>query len=316
MSTLPVPPVPAGLDLRHFDCMHLDTERLLKSDIWDECTGDEIALALKLWAVAWQQIPTGSLPNSETKVMKLLMFQKGRKFWNRVRAGALRGFRLCRDGRLYHLVVCEQALKAEKRSRAGKRGAKVRWSDDKPLENNETTDATASKTASSTKHSNGDGKRDDIIYSNGDGGPHAPSDAEKGRESPSPLPPSSAPAVSGLGGPASRPTETPEQREVREAAAERKALEVNGNRYRVDPNGYVVLVETSGAVNAMHDLADDEIEPREAGDPRLWPVAPEGAVLGRKIVATPCKPETAAMVTKPEFDPVRDMPLACRRVTA
>jgi hypothetical protein len=102
-----------------------------------------------------------------------------------------------------------------------------------------------------------------------------------------PYPPTTSGALAGSGcadaPPARRSTETREQREDREARAERKLLEVNGNRFRVDPNGYVVLVESSGAVNAVHDLADDEMQPENAGDPTTWPIAPDGAAYGQKI---------------------------------
>jgi hypothetical protein len=233
LSSLPDPPVPAGLDLRHFDCMHLNTKRLLDADIWDDCSGDEIAAALRLWAWAWRQVPCSSLPNDAKKVAKMAGYEGRPARWKNIKTGALRGFHLASDGRLYHPVIAETALKAANKSKAGKRGSEVRWQDSKRLKSQQTGDATA--------HSSGDGKangkRDDTLYSSrtgrSDGKPHA----EKGREYSSPLPPSlGAAAGSGsLDAPPDRPaTASP--------SADPEFVEVtieSGAKLRITRNGQV-----------------------------------------------------------------------------
>lgn len=211
LTTLPAPPVPAGLDLRHFDCMHLNTRDLLESPIWEECSDAAIATALRFWAKAWQQVPCGSLPNDATKLREWAGCLGNNKRWMSVRFTALRGFELCSDGRLYHHKVAHAALQAAKKSKAGKRGAAARWGlneTPKSRRNNKTADATAY----GTQHGKPDGRYDDIIYGNGDGRPHGKTDAEKGRDIPSPLPPSlpAAGSVGAADAPTSRPSARPQ----------------------------------------------------------------------------------------------------------
>lgn len=160
LSTLPAPPVPAGLDLRHFDCMHLNTERLLKADIWRECSDAEIATALRFWAAAWQQVPCSSLPNNDAILREIARCEGKAKRWKVVRFGALRGFQLCNDGRIYHHAVAESAINAASKSRAGKRGALARWGDTKPLKNKKTRNATAYGRTDGTLYSRSDGTDD------------------------------------------------------------------------------------------------------------------------------------------------------------
>jgi hypothetical protein len=106
---LSVPLVPADTDIRGLDGFMLDVQRLLGSELWALSTGDEFKAAVGLWSRAWTQQPPGSLPNDERV---LASFSGAGDNWPNVRAMALRGFVLCRDGKLYHPVLCEDALRA------------------------------------------------------------------------------------------------------------------------------------------------------------------------------------------------------------
>ena len=112
---LPTPPVPPDLDLSSLSYMPLHVSRLLASDTWMIATGDEAKAAVTLWARSWHQIPAGSLPNDD----RLLAALSGAgKKWVKVKDTALRGFLLCFDGRLYHSIICEEAMEAhEKRTK-------------------------------------------------------------------------------------------------------------------------------------------------------------------------------------------------------
>lgn len=230
LSTLPDPPVPDGLDLRHFDWMHLHTEDLLESPIWDVCSDAEIATALRLWAKAWQQVPCSSLPNDVAKIREWAGCAGKFQRWKMVKGGALRGFSLCKDGRLYHHKVAEAANNAASKSRAGKRGAKSRWDKVNALKTHNSANATAYDT--------GDSRTDDTLYSNGDGRPHGKQHAEKGREYSSPLPPS-------LSGPGSGSLEAPPARSSTSAVeppADPEFVEVtidSGAKLRVTRRGSV-----------------------------------------------------------------------------
>ena len=130
MADLPQPPVPPDLDLRAYDYMPLKIERLLASDTWAMATGDEAKALVTLWSRAWHQVPAGSLPDDD-RVLAVLSGAGAR--WRKVKGVALRGFVKCSDGRLYHDVICEEALVAEEKrgrtaeQRAGNRERVRRW---------------------------------------------------------------------------------------------------------------------------------------------------------------------------------------------
>lgn len=96
--------------------MPLDVARLRDSELASNETPDACWAAVLIWAASWHQIPAASIPNDETWIAKVAGYsQRGKidtKAWNKVRAGALRGWVECSDGRLYHAVVAEKALDA------------------------------------------------------------------------------------------------------------------------------------------------------------------------------------------------------------
>lgn len=118
-----IPPVPPECDLRGLPWMPIDTVRLLDSDLYALATGESFKAAVTLWCKAWQQVPASSLPDNDVILAKL---SGAGSRWKKVKDQALRGFRRCSDGRLYHPVIAEKALEAwahrqSQRSRAAKR---------------------------------------------------------------------------------------------------------------------------------------------------------------------------------------------------
>lgn len=133
MPELPEPPIAPDVDLRAFDRMPLDVQKLMNSDTWTMADGWQSRALINLWSRAWHQVPAGSLPDSDAILAKWADVPD----WEHVRDVAIRGFHKCSDGRLYHPVLCELAINAEsqrkQKSRAGKRGAKSRWGHKKQL---------------------------------------------------------------------------------------------------------------------------------------------------------------------------------------
>lgn len=111
-AVLPAPLTPPDCDLQDFKFMPLDVARLRDSDMASEQTPEENWAAVLLWAAAWHQVPAGSMPDSDNWIAKAAGYlSRGRvdPHWKDVKAGAMRGFVLCSDGRWYHQVVCEKA---------------------------------------------------------------------------------------------------------------------------------------------------------------------------------------------------------------
>jgi hypothetical protein len=103
------PLTPPDCDLRDFEFMPLDVQRLFNSDFWLEATSDHKAAAIELWGRAWHQTPAGSVPAKEAILAAL---SGARDKWPDVRDLVMRGWVDGGDGRMYHPVVCEKALEA------------------------------------------------------------------------------------------------------------------------------------------------------------------------------------------------------------
>lgn len=92
--------------------MPLDVARLRQSELASDETPEACWAAVLLWCAAWHEIPAGSIPNNDQWQAKQAGYvARGKidKAWETVKEGALRGFVLCSDGRLYHEVVAEKA---------------------------------------------------------------------------------------------------------------------------------------------------------------------------------------------------------------
>lgn len=111
-TDLPAPPVPPTIDLRGLPYMPLDVVRLRDSELAVMTRGDEFRCAVLLWCACWHQVPAASLPDDDLVLAQLAGFGRVVREWRKVKAGALRGFVKCSDGRLYHEVVAEKALDA------------------------------------------------------------------------------------------------------------------------------------------------------------------------------------------------------------
>lgn len=131
-TVVPAPLVPPEVDLSDFAFMPLDVARFRDSGMAAEVDFDAGFCAVLLWCAAWHQSPAGSLPASDQALAKLAGFGRDVHGWLDMRSrGALRGFVLCDDGRLYHPVIAEKALEGwierlQGRIRGGMGNAK-RW---------------------------------------------------------------------------------------------------------------------------------------------------------------------------------------------
>jgi hypothetical protein len=124
---MPPPPIPADADLRHMPSYMIDVKSLLDSDL--AAFGDPAAnwYAVLTWCAALHQIPAGSLPDDDAKLAWLVRLGRDVKTWKKFREkGALRGWVLHADGRLYHQVVTEKVLDLLVKSRAGKAAVAAR----------------------------------------------------------------------------------------------------------------------------------------------------------------------------------------------
>jgi hypothetical protein len=115
-ADLPAPPVPADCDLRGMPAFMLDAQRLLGSELFLLSSGDAFKAAVSLWCRAWHQVPAASLPDDDASLAAYAGMRG--PAWQKAKPMALRGFVRCSDGRLYHPVLAEDAMRAW-----GKRGA-------------------------------------------------------------------------------------------------------------------------------------------------------------------------------------------------
>lgn len=106
MSELPEPLTPPDCDLRDYEWMPIDINRLLTSETWILGSADECKAALTLWCEAWRQLPAASLPDDDRMLAHLSRVGSG---WKRIRDAVMRSWIKCADGRLYHPVVAEKA---------------------------------------------------------------------------------------------------------------------------------------------------------------------------------------------------------------
>jgi hypothetical protein len=112
MSDLPRAPVPPDCDLTGLAFMPLEVKRLASSDLASQETPEACWAAVLLWCESWQQVPAASLTDNDSALARAAGYGRDLKRWAKVRAGALRGWQKCDDGRLYHPVVAEKALEA------------------------------------------------------------------------------------------------------------------------------------------------------------------------------------------------------------
>jgi hypothetical protein len=107
--------------------MPLDVMAIRQSEL--AATGDPASnwFAVILWCAAWHQIPAGSLPNDDRQLAYLAGLGRDLRTWKRYRSGALHGFELASDGRLYHPIVAAKVVNALKKSKLARDRAESRW---------------------------------------------------------------------------------------------------------------------------------------------------------------------------------------------
>lgn len=112
MSDLPAPLTPPGCNLQDFPHTPILRSRLFGSSFHARSSDSEWRAGVTLWLKAWEQIPAGSLPDDDIELCRLAELARDLKTWKKLKAGAMRGWVLCDDGRLYHPVVAEVVLTA------------------------------------------------------------------------------------------------------------------------------------------------------------------------------------------------------------
>jgi cytochrome P450 len=88
----------------------LNVERLMASELVALSSDEVVAAALFLWCRAWKQKPAASLPDDERVMAAFARMPLGR--FRKIRPEATRGFVLCSDGRWYHKVLAQEAVKS------------------------------------------------------------------------------------------------------------------------------------------------------------------------------------------------------------
>ena len=118
----PAPPVEKHVNLRDFPYLPIDVVKLRGSKL---ALGASPPRAFRAWILlccaAWHQQPAGSLPDDDVELSHLANFGADLRGWKRVREGALYGWHVCSDGRLYHEVLAERvnaAWSTKRRQRA------------------------------------------------------------------------------------------------------------------------------------------------------------------------------------------------------
>jgi hypothetical protein len=107
VADLPAPMTPAGRSLQDFPHTPILRSRLFGSSFHARTTDSEWRAGVTLWLKAWEQVPAGSLPDDDIELCRLAELARDLKTWKKLKAGAMRGWVLCSDGRLYHPVVAE-----------------------------------------------------------------------------------------------------------------------------------------------------------------------------------------------------------------
>lgn len=110
MTDSPPPPLtPPDCNLQVFRDMPFDVGRFRDSDLMTHADPEAIVAAILLWGAAWHQVPAASLPDDDRVLARYAGYGRAVDKWLEVRAGALRGFVLCADARLYHRTLAEKA---------------------------------------------------------------------------------------------------------------------------------------------------------------------------------------------------------------
>lgn len=117
---LPDPPYPPDVRARGWT-FQLDMERIEQSITWLLAPADIRPWLLMLWAKAWTCAPCGSLEGDDEIIAARIGMEP--RLFKAHRDRLLRGWTLCKDGRLYHPIITE-LVEAMRDSRAKERAKK------------------------------------------------------------------------------------------------------------------------------------------------------------------------------------------------
>lgn len=106
------PPLPAEVDLRHFQTMPLAVRTLRDSSFAASSHPEAFRCAVLLWCAAWHQVPAGSLPDNDKELAQLAGLGRDLQAWATHRVEALWKFVRHDDGRLYHPEIVSAARDA------------------------------------------------------------------------------------------------------------------------------------------------------------------------------------------------------------
>jgi hypothetical protein len=109
--SLPPPLVPRNVDLRSMPEMPLEVELLRNASITVTITDAAFRAAVFLWAASWHEVPASSLPDDDRILSMLAGFGRSLSDWAEVRDQALHKFIKCSDGRFYHPVIAQKAIR-------------------------------------------------------------------------------------------------------------------------------------------------------------------------------------------------------------
>lgn len=145
------PLVPPECDCTDLDGFMLNVERLMASELVALSNHTVVAAALFLWCRAWKQRPAASLPDDDRVIAAFAKLSLAK--FKPLKAEILRGFVKCSDGRLYHRVLAEEAVRAYEKKLAfqGKRKADAERLSNWRKRKRETPDETGSETHSETR---------------------------------------------------------------------------------------------------------------------------------------------------------------------
>lgn len=108
----PAPLTPPDCNLRDFPFMPWEIVRFRQSALVAQEDPEAILAAILLWGEAWTNVPAASLADDDKALARAAGYGRAVEAFQKVKAGALRGFVKCSDGRLYHPVVAEKARTA------------------------------------------------------------------------------------------------------------------------------------------------------------------------------------------------------------
>jgi hypothetical protein len=112
---MPAPLVPPDTVIPRLPWVPVYAARLFESDFFAVATDAEFRAAICLWLKSWNQKPPGSLPNNDRVLCRLAGLADDIDQWRSVKRVAMRHWKRCDDGRLYHPVVAELVMDAANR---------------------------------------------------------------------------------------------------------------------------------------------------------------------------------------------------------